>query len=43
MNQGTYRDDLYFRLAQTRLLLPSLAERREDIRLRTLADARSFY
>jgi len=33
VNQGTFRDDLYFRLAQTRVVLPSLAERREDIEL----------
>jgi two-component system response regulator GlrR len=33
VNQGQFRDDLYFRLAQTRLLLPSLSERREDIEL----------
>jgi DNA-binding NtrC family response regulator len=33
VNQGLFRDDLYFRLAQTRLELPSLAARREDIEL----------
>jgi len=33
VNQGQFRDDLYFRLAQTRLVLPSLTERREDIEL----------
>ncbi len=31
VNQGAFRDDLYYRLAQTRVVLPSLAERREDI------------
>lgn len=33
VSQGSFRDDLYFRLAQTRVALPSLAERREDIEL----------
>lgn len=33
VNQGHFRDDLYFRLAQARLVIPSLAERREDIEL----------
>lgn len=33
VNQGQFRDDLYYRLAQTRVVLPSLAERREDIEL----------
>jgi len=31
VNQGQFRDDLYYRLAQTRIVLPSLMERREDI------------
>ncbi|MCA9589715.1 MAG: sigma 54-interacting transcriptional regulator [Myxococcales bacterium] len=31
VNQGQFRDDLYYRIAQTRLVIPSLAERREDI------------
>lgn len=33
VNQGQFRDDLYFRLAQVRLTIPSLAERPEDIEL----------
>ncbi|MBX3261872.1 MAG: sigma-54-dependent Fis family transcriptional regulator [Labilithrix sp.] len=33
VNVGQFRDDLYFRLAQARLVLPSLAERREDIEI----------
>ena len=33
VNQGQFRDDLYFRLAQVRLVVPSLAERPEDIEL----------
>ena len=33
VNQGQFRDDLYYRLAQTRVVLPSLTERREDIEL----------
>lgn len=33
VNQGLFRDDLYYRLAQTRLELPSLSARREDIEL----------
>jgi DNA-binding NtrC family response regulator len=33
VNQGQFRDDLYYRLAQTRLVLPSLVDRREDIDL----------
>ncbi|MBX3226861.1 MAG: sigma 54-interacting transcriptional regulator [Labilithrix sp.] len=33
VNQGMFRDDLYFRLAQTRVKLPALSERREDIEL----------
>ena len=31
VNQGLFRDDLYFRLAQVRVVLPTLVERREDI------------
>jgi DNA-binding NtrC family response regulator len=31
VNGGAFRDDLYFRLAQTRIAVPSLVERREDI------------
>ncbi len=31
VNQGQFRDDLYFRLAQVRVVLPSLSERPEDI------------
>ena len=33
VNQGKFRDDLYFRLAQVRLVVPSIAERPEDIEL----------
>lgn len=33
VNQGQFRDDLYFRLAQMRVVVPSLAERPEDIEL----------
>ncbi|MBS2020168.1 MAG: sigma 54-interacting transcriptional regulator [Deltaproteobacteria bacterium] len=33
VNQGHFRDDLYFRLAQVRLVVPSLAERVDDIEL----------
>jgi DNA-binding NtrC family response regulator len=33
VNQGQFRDDLYFRLAQSRLELPALSQRREDIEL----------
>jgi DNA-binding NtrC family response regulator len=33
VNKGQFRDDLYFRLAQTRLDIPALVERREDIEL----------
>jgi DNA-binding NtrC family response regulator len=33
VNQGQFRDDVYFRLAQTRVVLPALSERREDIEL----------
>lgn len=33
VNQGQFRDDLYFRLAQARVALPPLSERREDIEL----------
>jgi DNA-binding NtrC family response regulator len=52
VNQGQFRDDLYFRLAQMRVVVPSLAERTEDIELlakeflrllpRRLECARSF-
>jgi len=33
VNKGQFRDDLYFRLAQMRVEIPSLGERREDIEL----------
>ena len=33
VNQGQFRDDLYYRLAQARVVIPSLAERREDIEI----------
>jgi len=33
VNQGLFRDDLYFRLAQVRLVVPALSERTEDIEL----------
>ena len=31
INQGVFREDLYYRLAQARVSLPSLSERREDV------------
>jgi DNA-binding NtrC family response regulator len=33
VNKGQFRDDLYFRLAQTRIDIPPLVDRREDIEL----------
>jgi DNA-binding NtrC family response regulator len=33
INQGRFRDDLFFRLAQARISLPTLQERREDIEM----------
>jgi DNA-binding NtrC family response regulator len=33
VNQGLFRDDLYFRLAQARVVIPALADRREDVEL----------
>lgn len=33
VNQGRFRDDLYFRLAQMRFVIPSLSERREDVEM----------
>jgi DNA-binding NtrC family response regulator len=32
VNAGTFRDDLYFRIAQARVRLPGLVDRTEDIR-----------
>ena len=31
VNEGTFREDLYFRLAQARVGIPTLAERSDDI------------
>jgi DNA-binding NtrC family response regulator len=33
VNQGQFRDDLYYRLAQSRVVIPPLSERREDIEI----------
>jgi DNA-binding NtrC family response regulator len=33
VNQGQFREDLYYRLAQARVLMPALCDRREDIEL----------
>jgi DNA-binding NtrC family response regulator len=33
INQGKFREDLYYRLAQARIPIPSLRERREDVSL----------
>jgi DNA-binding NtrC family response regulator len=33
VNKGQFRDDLYFRLAQTRIDIPALVDRREDVEL----------